>query len=627
MNRLRGSDDAVRPAGQPLMTEALHEDSVERAYDMRLLRRLAPFARPHATLLVGALLLMPLAAAGSLLQPFLLKKAVDATLVERSSEALLLVVWWFVGAIVLEFLGRFAQTYATQLAGQHIMADLRRHVFGHIQRLGVRYFDRTPVGRVVTRVTNDIDSLGELFASGAVTAVGDAIMLLGIVGFMLYLDWELTLVTFLALPPLVVAVRVFRRYARRAFREIRLRVAQLNAYLNEQVQGIAVVQAFGREDTCAAEYDRINMANREAHRRAIRYDALLYSVVEAISTASVAIVLWYASVRVGLVQDSPGSAAYVGTVVAFYEYIQRFFIPIRDLTGKFTILQQALASSERIFGLLDEDETDAPEGRAPARVPEVPEGVHVAFRGVTFGYRPEHPVVHDLSFDVPRGAKVAIVGATGAGKTTITALLLRLYELEQGAVLVDGQDVRAHDRHALRQKFAVVPQDVFLFAGTILQNVALGDPAPDAARAREALERVGAWDLVERRGGLGARVDARGDNFSAGERQLLAFARALYRDAEILILDEATASVDSETEARLQAAVLELLEGRTAIVIAHRLSTIRRSDRILVMHHGRLVEQGPHDDLLRRDGVYARLHRLQFEDTGEAADAGSPAPA
>jgi ATP-binding cassette, subfamily B, multidrug efflux pump len=610
----RRAEPPLRPEGVPLLTEALHEDSVDRVYDLALLRRLGPFAKPHMALLVVALVLLPASTLGALLQPFLLKKAIDATLISRSAEVLLTVVAWFAGAIVLEFTARFAQTYATQLAGQRIMADLRRGVFDHIQRLGVRYFDRTPVGRVVTRVTNDVDSLGELFASGAVTAIGDGLMLVGIVGFMLYLDWRLSLVTFLALPPLTVAVVIFRKAYRRAHREIRLRVAQLNAYLNEQVHGVAVVQAFGREDACAEEYARINERNRQAHLRAIRHDALLYSVVEGVAAASVALVLWYASVRAGLVEDSAAAAAYVGTVVAFYEYIQRFFVPIRDLTGKLAIVQQALAASERIFGLLDVVEEDAPTpDPPPPPAPAVPPDVQVAFRNVTFGYQPSHPVLHDVTFDVRRGEKIAIVGATGAGKTTVTALLLRLYELQQGHVIVDGSDVRSQGREALRGRFAVVPQDVFLFSGTVLDNVSLGDPSPDAQRAREALERVGAWDLVAGRGGIEATVAPRGDNFSAGERQLLSFARALYRDAPILVLDEATANVDSEAEARLQEAVAELLRGRTAIVIAHRLSTIRRSDRILVFHHGQLVEQGPHEHLLERDGVYARLHHLQFQ--------------
>lgn len=589
--------------------------------DLSLLRRLIPFVAPRDAVLflVSLAALMPLAAAGSLFQPLLIKRAIDAALVTHSRDALMGTVWLFAVAIGVEFAARFGQVYLMQLAGQRTLARLRRATFARIQRLHISYFDRTPVGKIVTRVTNDIDALGELFASGAVMAVADLLMLAGIVGFMLYLDWRLSLVAFCALPPLAVVVNLFRRFAREAFRAIRARIAQLNAYLAEQVQGAAVIQAFGREAECQREYEAINAAYRDANHRSIRYDALLYSVVESVSAVTVALVLWYAAVRVGGLPEA-ASAAWVGTVVAFYEYIQRFFVPIRDLSQKYTIVQSSLAAAERIFEVMDLHELDAPEGQGVEEGDPVGEDVALALDDVRFGYREGQEILHGVSLQARRGEKIAIVGATGAGKTTVTALLLRLYDVWSGRVLVGGVDVRAQTREELRSRFAVVSQDVFLFAGTVLENVALGDAVPDRARAAQALRRVGAFEMVERRaGGLDGRVDERGQNFSQGERQLLAFARALYLDREVLVLDEATANIDSETEARLQAAVEEVLTGRTAIVIAHRLSTIRAADRILVFHKGRIVEEGDHDALLARNGVYARLVRLQFAEVEASA--------
>ncbi|MBX3270025.1 MAG: ABC transporter ATP-binding protein [Sandaracinaceae bacterium] len=606
---------------RPALLAPPEEVSEPPPTDLGMLRRLVPYARPHVLLFGLALGMMPLAMAASLVQPLLIKDAIDSALVTRSADALTSTVWWFLAAITVEFLARFGQVYWMQLAGQRALAKLRMDTFAKIQRLHIRYFDRTPVGRVVTRVTNDVDSLGEIFASGAVMAVADLLMLGGIVAFMLYLDWRLSLVAFAALPPLALVVDVFRRFAREAFRAIRAKVALLNAYLAEQVQGIAVVQAFGREQECALEYEGINADHRDANYRAILYDALLYSVVESVAAVTVALVLYYAAIRfAGL--PAGETAVWVGTVVAFYEYIRRFFVPIRDLSQKYTIVQSSLAAAERIFGLLDRDELDAPQVEAPAPPADLDEDEVIAFRGVSFGYREGTRVLDDVSFSARRGEKIAVVGATGAGKTTVTALLLRLHEVWDGQVLVEGHDVRALPPAALRRRFGVVSQDVFLFAGTVLDNVAIGDADPDRARASECLAQVGALDLVERReGGLDARVDERGANWSAGERQLLAFARALYADRPILILDEATASIDSDTEARLQRAIERVLSDRTAIIIAHRLSTIREADRILVFHRGRIVEQGTHDELIGEDGVYARLHRLQFE-----APAREPAP-
>ena len=591
-----------------LLVDAQREVAADDAVDTELVRRLLPYVKPHARLFVVAFLLMPVAAFAGLVQPMLVKRAVDAVVVDKSATALAAVVSLYGAAILVEFALRFAQTYTMQLAGQRATASLRLEVFGHIQRLRVGYFDRTPIGRVVTRVTNDIDGLQEVFASGAVTAIGDFIVLIGIIGFMFALDAELAAVTMLALPPLALVVNAVRKRARKAYRAIRIHTAALNAYLNEQVQGLGVVQAYGRERECQSEYEGINEAYRRANYSSIRFDALLYSVVESVAVASVAIVIWYAANEASAFEDPLVAASYVGTVVAFYDYIQRFFIPIRDLSTKYTVIQAALASCERIFGLLDVHEPDAPEREAKAC--DVPSDVAIRFEDVRFAYRKGHDVLHGISFDVRRGERVAIVGATGSGKSTLTALLLRLYELEDGLVAVDGTDVRGYERHALRAKFAVVPQDVFLFRGSILDNVALED-VPDEARAMAAVTQVGALDLVARRGGLTARVEDRGQNFSAGERQLLALARALYADAPYLVLDEATANVDSELEARIAVATEEVLRGRTSIVIAHRLSTVRDADRIVVIHKGRLVEQGDHAALLARNGIYARLHRLQ----------------
>jgi ATP-binding cassette subfamily B multidrug efflux pump len=606
-----------KPAAQlaPPEEEVRHE----MAADLSMLRRLIPFVDRKAALLFGlALAMTPISSGAALFQPLLKKAAIDATLVHQSPAALANAVTLFIVTISVQFVASFAQVYSLQLAGQRVLAKLRLTTFSKIQRLHISYFDRTPVGKVVTRVTNDVDALGELFASGAVMAVADIAMLAGIVGFMLWLDWRLSLVAFAALPPLAFAVNLFRRYARDAFRAIRTRIAQLNAYLAEQVQGAAVIQAFGREAECQAEYREINAAHRDANHRAIRSDALLYSVVESISAVTVAIVLYYAAVRAAGF-DAIEAAAWVGTVVAFYDYIQRFFVPIRDLAQKYTIVQSSLAAAERIFDVLDKKEEDAPENLPVPGGDTPPDDVVLALDNVRFGYRKDIEVLHGVDVAVRRGEKIAIVGATGAGKTTVASLLLRFYDVNEGRVLVGGVDVRAQDRDELRRRFAVVGQDVFLFAGTVVDNVAIGDPDPDRARVEASVRKVGAWEMVQRAGGLDGRVDERGANFSAGERQLLAFARALYLDREILILDEATASIDSETEGRLQQAVELVLEGRTAIVIAHRLSTIRRADRILVFHKGRIVEEGAHDVLVAQNGVYARLVRLQFAEAASAA--------
>ncbi len=583
--------------------------------DLGLLKSLLPYLRPHWPLLILSLCLVPISSLATLLQPYLVKHTLDAVLVQHSESAWLRTVTMFACALLVEFLVGFAETYCMQLAGQRSMADLRREVFRHAQRMTISYYDKTPIGRVLTRVTNDVDSLGEIFSSGAVMAVADIVTLLGVIGFMLALDYRLSLITFVALPPLGVAVELIRRRAREAFRDIRARISELNSYLGEQVQGVQVVQAYGREAKSAAEYMKINDEHRKANYRSIQLDALLYSVVESVSMICVALVLWYASVRAGVLSGNAQQAAYIGTVVAFYQYIQQFFVPIRDLSTKYTIIQSGMAAAERVFGFLSNESVEASAAPTTAESPATIDtaGEALRFSHVDFGYRADDLVLKDVSFSARAGEHLAIVGATGAGKSTTIALLLRLYEHRAGEILVGGRDIRSLPRRQLRQLFSMVPQDVFLFAGTIAQNVAFSPTSVDEAKVREVLSRVGALDLVERRpGGIHARVEERGSNWSAGERQLVAFARALYRDAPFLVLDEATANIDSETEARLQSAVVELMRGRTAIVIAHRLSTIRQADRILVFHRGQVAEQGTHEELLRQGQLYAHLHQLQF---------------
>jgi ATP-binding cassette subfamily B protein len=597
-----------------LLLAQFHEEApiASQAVDLQMLRDLIPYARKHARFYVLSFAMMPLGALLMVYQPRLLMQAVDSVGVGLPHAVLVGIALQYGLVILLRFVAGFIETYTMQLAGQRTLADLRLAVFAHIQKLSIRYFDRTPVGRVVTRVTNDIDSIGELFGTGAVGAIGDVFLLCGIVVAMLSIDVYFSLVAFAVVPPLVIIVEAFRRYLRGTQRKIRGQVAQLNAFLNEQVQGIQVVQAFSRERECSEAYKELNESYRDSNFRAIRADAAMYSIIEAISTVCIAMVLWYAARKLGALGSEGEAEALKGTFVAFYAYIQQFFVPVRDLSTKYTTIQSAFASAERVFGLLSVTDFDATE-RAPVAGASPESNAIVSFDNVSFRYKEDGDwVLENVSFEVQRGETIAVVGATGAGKTTVTALLNRFYDVGQGAVRVAGRDVRDYQREALRGHFATVQQDVFLFAGTLLENVCLGDSQPDRARASLALERVGADGPFKNRGGLDMTIRERGMNLSAGERQLVAFARALYRDPEVLILDEATANVDSETEARITQAVDTLLEGRTAIVIAHRLSTVRRADRILVFRRGHIVEQGTHAQLIAAGGVYARLYQLQF---------------
>lgn len=597
---------------------AFHEeDAFSKAYDARLLGRLWPFVAPYRFALLGALALMPIASELLVHQPKMMQRIIDDGVARGDLDAVQRGAGILALLVIAEQLARVGLSYLLQVAGQRTMADLRRHVFRFLHGQRMAFFDRQPIGRLVTRVTNDIDAFGELFASGAITAIGDFVTLARIIVAMVAFSPRLSLWTFAAVPPLLLLVDVFRRRAREAFRAIRAKTARLNSYLNEQVTGVAVVQAYGKEARCQDEFREINQAYKAANFDSIRYDALLYAVVEAFASVCVAVLLFVGarSLRLG------APAASLGVLVAFVQYIQRFFEPLRDLSSKYTVMQSAMSGAERVFALLDAPEPDAPprsEGPVDRRVEGAPA---VEFRDVSFGYAGGRSAVNGVTFTIPRGRTAAIVGATGAGKTTVISLLQRLYEIDGGEILLDGVDVRDLPREALRRRMVVVPQDVVLFPGDLLSNIALGDPRPDLARVERIVDDLGLGRMMAARGTrLDAPVSDRGANLSVGERQLVALARALYRDPELLILDEATSSMDSESEAAVQAAIARSLKGRTAIVIAHRLSTIREADEILVFHRGTVVERGPHDALLRAGGYYARLYRLQFGEEATAAE-------
>jgi ATP-binding cassette subfamily B protein len=580
--------------------KAFHEEErFGKAYDLELAKKAWPFVKPHQKLLWLSLVVILFTAGGALIRPLIMRSAIDDGVLAGNTEKLLRGGALLATVLVIEQLLGFVQMYAMQVAGARAMSDLRGHVFRFLHRQRLGFFDRQLVGKLVSRVTNDVDAMLELFASGALLSLGDMIKLVGIIVLMLTLDTRLSLVAFVGVPPVALLITFVRRRMREAFRSIRSTTARMNATTNEQVSGMTVIQAFGRQAAAANEFDEVNAIYRDANNAAIKWDAIQDAAIDTVSAicmASIVVALGY-------------ETASFGTVVAFAAYIGAFFEPISALAQRYTLLQSAMAGAERVFGLLEAPDLDCP----PLERGDAGDAKYdVELDHVDFEYKPGAPVLRDLSFAVPRGEKVALVGPTGSGKTTITALLLRLYEIAGGSVRVRGKDVRRYDREELRQLFAVVPQDVYLFPGTVLSNVAAGE-APDRERVEAVLKRLGAYDVFARREqGLDTPVLEQGKNFSTGERQLIAFARALYRDAPILILDEATASIDSDTEARLSRALSELLKGRTALVIAHRLSTVRAADRILVLQRGRLVEQGSHDQLIAQGGLYARLHELQF---------------
>jgi len=592
---------------------SIHDEEVlGKAYDGRLMRRLLGYLRPYWRHAGVALVAIVLGSVLQLAQPWLTKLAIDRYIPAGDLGGMARIALLFLAVLVAAFALEFAQTWLMQMTGQRIMRDMRLQLYEHLQRLSLSYYDRNPVGRLMTRVTSDVDVLNDLFSAGVVAIFGDVFTLLGIMIVLLVMDWRLALLAFSVLPIIVAITQWFRRHVRESYRTVRLLTARINAFLQENITGMATVQLFRRERRNFEDFDRINRDHRDANIDSIFFYAVFYPAIEIVGALAAALILWWGG---GWVRD--GSLT-LGSLVAFLQYSQRFFRPISDMSEKFNVLQSAMASSERIFRLID----TPVEVAGPARPAALPSGArgHIAFEHVWFAYKGEDFVLRDVSFEVAPGERVGVVGATGAGKSTIINLLLRFYDVSRGRILVDGIDVRELSFEELRGLFGLVLQDVHLFSGTIAGNIRLGNTDLDDRAVRQAAEAVHASAFIERLPQkYGTAVAERGATLSVGQKQLLSFARALAFDPRILVLDEATSSVDTETELLIRDALHVLMAGRTTIAIAHRLSTIQDMDKILVLHRGELREMGNHQELLARRGIYYKLYQLQYQNQEAAA--------
>ena len=617
------------------MADSFHDEEVlGKAYDARLMRRLLVYLRPYWFVTFMALLAILLYGLLQAAPPYFLKLLVDryldpnaATKVPAVLDRFLshnaavgilqIALVLFLPTALLTFLLEFAQSFSMQLVGQRVMFDLRKQLFTHLQRIQMGFFDRNPVGRLVTRVTTDVDVLNELFASGMVAIFGDIFSLVSIVAVMLSINWKLALMTFSVLPLIVLVTGLFRKAVRESYRRIRTAIARINAYLQEHITGMTVIQLFNREARSFEEFEKVNRDHMEAYKDSILAYGLFYPAVEFLGVLAVAIILY----RGGAMALT--GAVTIGTAIAFISYSQRFFRPIQDLSDKYNILQAGMASAERIFRLLDTPVNIA-DPEKPQHI-EKPQG-RVEFRDASFAYRDGHRVIEKVSFTIDPGETVAVVGHTGAGKTTLTNLLLRFYDVQDGSILFDGVNIRDLRLRDLRRNFGMVLQDPFLFTGTIAGNIRLGTEGITDATLRQAAEQVNILDFIETLpGGFDEPVKERGATLSVGQKQLLSFARALAHNPRVLILDEATSSVDPETEALIRDALRRLLENRTSLVIAHRLSTIQNASKIVVLHKGHVREVGTHQELLQKRGLYAKLYELQYKDQ-EASAVADTAP-
>ncbi len=639
------------------------EEVLGKAYDARLMKRLLTYLHSYRWQVAVALVAIVLKAGADVLGPYLTKVAIDKYLASHTEAHSLLdrflsprpltgiaqIAAMYMGLLLVSFLLEFAQTYIMQWTGQKVMFDLRAQIFRHLQRLHISFYDKNPVGRLVTRVTSDVDALNEMFTAGVVSIVEDVFVLVGILVIMLNMSWRLALITFAVLPLIFYATSIFRRKVRDSYRRIRVAIARINAYLQEHITGIVVLQLFNREKKAYERFEAINRTHMDAFKDAIMAHAVYYPIVEVLSSVAIACVIWFGGNQV------LRNVVTLGVLVAFMQYAQRFFRPIQDLSEKYNILQSAMASSERIFKLLD-----TPAEIVSPPVPKVPQGPgRVEFDHVWFAYRTlaqaaaeaasrgeelkvnvaggngdemqtspgagdltqEYDwVLRDVSFSIDPGETVAIVGHTGAGKTTIISLLLRFYDVQKGAIRIDGVDIRDMDLSELRRRYGVVLQDPFLFSGTVAHNIRLGTRWIEDESVEDAAEQVNVADFIRSLpAGFAEEMRERGSTLSTGQKQLISFARALAHNPKVLVLDEATSSVDTETEFRVRDALTRMVEGRTSIIIAHRLSTIQRANKIIVMHKGQVREIGSHQQLLAQRGIYWKLYQLQYKDQEIAA--------
>ncbi len=594
------------------------EESIGKTYDFEIARRLLKYLKPYLRALVPALALTLGLNLLRITQPKFTQYAIDWYITPRNLGGLKWLALVFLGVLLVTFLLSYFQTVLLESVGQRVMYDLRSELYQKLQRQEVAYYDRNPVGRIMTRLTSDVDALNELFTSGVIDVLGDIVMIFGIIGMMLWMDWRLTIVTLVTVPMLFAATTWFRKHARRGYDRVRTRIARINAFLQEHLSGAQTVQIFNGEQRSLKNFHNINDDHRNANIETIFYYSVFFPLVDLIGAIGVALIIWYGGWRV--MHNTPiNTVLSLGALVAFIQYSQQLFQPIRDISDKYNVLQAAVVASHRIFKTLDLPiaikTPDAPkkQGRAEGRI---------EFQNVWFAYKEDDWVLKDVSFVVEPGQSIALVGHTGSGKTTITNLLMRFYDVQRGRVLLDGVDVREWDLHSLRENFAVVLQDVFLFSGTVESNIRLGHSEITEERIRWAAREVHAERFIERlHDGYKTEVRERGAGLSVGQKQLISFARALAFDPALLILDEATSSIDTETEQFIQQAIERVMLNRTSLVVAHRLSTIQRADRIIVLHHGEIREQGSHQALLAMRGLYWKLYKLQYADGAQTIDA------